>query len=679
MADKLRWGILGTGRIAKALARAINASSTSTLVAVGSRTQESADKFGAEFSVPHRYGSYEKVLSDGDVDAVYISLPNDLHAPWTIKAAHAGKHILCEKPLAMNFPEAMVMLEEVRRAGVFLLEAFMYRCHPQTAKLVELIRAKTIGEVRMIHANFSYNAGERWQDIRMQNAMGGGGIMDVGCYTASMARLIAGAAIGGEQPFADPLDIKGIAYIGPESRCDEWAVASVKFPKDILAQLSCGMRVGLESVVRVYGSAGSIHVPNPWFPGDKDNKITINKAGDPQPQTVLVEPGVALYTIEVDTVAKAVADKKTQAATTAMTWADSLSNMKMLDWWRKSVGLAWDTEKTEALAGNTYAGRKLAVIPSQNKMTYGQVPGVDKPVSRVVMGSMIFNNSEIPLTFAMLDHFFEVGGNCIDTAYVYGGGQSEQAVGTWVKTRGNRKDVVIIGKGAHTPHCDPASATRQLHETLGRLQTDYVDIYFLHRDNLDVPVKEFVDVLNEHVKAGRIRAFGGSNWTTQRIQEANDYAASKGLVGFTVNSPNLSLARWNHPTWAGCITASDPESRAWHTKTQVSLFSWSSQANGFFTGRYKRGDNPQSADWAVGLVAPVWFNDGNFKRLERAQELAARKGVTSTQIAMAYVLSQPFPTYALIGPRTIDETRTSIEGAGLQLTPDELKWLALED
>ena len=186
MTGKLRWGILGTGGIAKALAKALAVSTTGELVAVGSRTQAGADKFGDEFKVARRHASYEGVLSDPGVDAVYISLPNHLHAEWAIKTAEAGKHVLCEKPLTTNWAEGLAVIEAARRAKVFFMEAFMYRCHPQTAKLVELLRSKVIGEVRVIQANFSYNMGPKYDNIRLRADAAGGGIMDVGCYTVSM-------------------------------------------------------------------------------------------------------------------------------------------------------------------------------------------------------------------------------------------------------------------------------------------------------------------------------------------------------------------------------------------------------------------------------------------------------------------------------------------------------------
>lgn len=665
---RLLWGILGTGRIARTFAKALATSGTGQLLAVGSRAAETANAFGDEFAIPRRYASYEALLADRDVQAVYISLPNHLHALWTIRCAEAGKHILCEKPLATNLGEAMTAVEAARYHDVFLMEAFMYRCHPQTARLTQLIREGTIGRVRVIQAHFSFNMrGPRHENIRQQNPSAGGGIMDVGCYCVSMARLVAGAALG--QDFADPIEVKGCAHIGEENRVDEWATAVCKFPEDIVANLTTGIQVIVDPALRIWGSEGHIIVPNPWFPGPKDNEILIYRDGEPQPQRVLVDAESPLYSIEADTVARYI--RARQAPAPCMTWADSLGNMATLDRWRKDIGLVFDNEKLPALA-LPVAGRPLARRPDHN-MRYGRVAGVDKPISRIVMGSMVCKTDELPLSFALLDHFYELGGNCIDTAWVY---RTEATIGQWLSQRGIREKMALIGKGAHTPECYPEALTRQLMETLARLQTDYVDIYFMHRDNPQVPVGEFVECLNEHLRAGHIRAFGGSNWTVERIQAANEYAQAHGLTGFAASSPNLSLAVWNEPMWGGCVSASDAASRAWYTRTQMPLFAWSSQASGFFTGRYKPEDRKR-ADLAT--VVRTWFNDANFRRLERARELAREKGVTSTQIGLAYVLCQPFSTFALIGPRTVEETRTSVQALDVELTPDEMRWLNLED
>jgi len=301
-------------------------------------------------------------------------------------------------------------------------------------------------------------------------------------------------------------------------------------------------------------------------------------------------------------------------------------------------------------------------------MTYGRIPHLEKPVSRLVMG--VDNQDTMPHAAVVFDDWFEQGGNAFDTARIYG--NREEILGAWVRSRGVREQVVILDKGAHTPDCFPDKLTSQLLESLGRLRMDYVDIYMMHRDNPDVPVGEFIDVLNEHVRAGRMRAFGGSNWSSERVEAANAYAAAHGLQGFSAVSNNFSLARMVDPVWAGCIQASGPEDRAWFERTQTALMPWSSQARGFFTRA--RPDDRSDAE-----LVRCWYADDNFRRLERCQSLAAKRKVLPIQIALAYVLTQPFPTFPLIGPRTPAETRTSLPALDIRLTPKERAWLNLED
>jgi aryl-alcohol dehydrogenase-like predicted oxidoreductase len=301
-------------------------------------------------------------------------------------------------------------------------------------------------------------------------------------------------------------------------------------------------------------------------------------------------------------------------------------------------------------------------------MNHANIPHLEKAISRLVMG--VDNQTELEPARVVFDDFMARGGNCFDTAFIYGGGVCETVFGQWLE-RQNRDQIVIIGKGSHTPYCNPEDITKQLLTSLERLQTDFVDIYMMHRDNTDLPVSAFVDVLNDHLRAGRIKTFGGSNWSVARVQEANDYAKSKGLQSFSVVSNNFSLARMVDPPWTGCISASDADSRAWFTKNQLTLLPWSSQARGFFV----RGKPDFLEDQEL---VRCWYSADNFQRLERAKVLAGEKSCDPIQIALAYVLWQPFPTIPLIGPRNTSETASSFKALELQLTPLEVQWLNLE-
>jgi aryl-alcohol dehydrogenase-like predicted oxidoreductase len=300
------------------------------------------------------------------------------------------------------------------------------------------------------------------------------------------------------------------------------------------------------------------------------------------------------------------------------------------------------------------------------------IAGLQKPITHLIQGSDFFTHEVYDKVCSVLDNYFAIGGNTIDTAYVYRGGQSEETIGKWMKERDNRDQVVILTKGAHHnadgPRVNPQAIAADLEISLGRLQTGYTDLYALHRDDTNIPVSVIIDALNEHISAGRILAIGASNWTHQRMQEANDYAAANGLVGFSFSSPNLSLAKPNEPRWAGCVSA-DAEDNAWHERTQLPLLSWSSQAGGFFTGNFA----PDKLDNAE--MVRVYYSDANWERLLRAAELAKQKGVSTIQISLAYVLNQPFPTGALIGAQNQIELESCVEGAQIKLTAEEVSWL----
>ena len=661
--SRLAWGIIGTGRIAKAFAKSIPTSRTGKLVAVGSRTQEAADAFAKEFRTK-AHGSYEAVLADPDVQAIYISTPHPMHIEWTIKAARAGKHILCEKPIGMNHSEAMMAAEAARNNGVFLMEAFMYRCHPQTAKIAEIVKSGLLGEVRLIDAIFGFDAGAFDPKSRLfKQELGGGAILDVGCYCMSMARLVAGASEG--KAFAEPVQVKGVGHLG-KSGVDEFAQALLKFPSGIQAQLATATRLNLGSSVTVTGSKAVLRIPSPWFCGYPAAKLEIVKKG--KVKTIKVAAKAPLYSIEIDTVAKHIATGEAPC----MSIDDTVGNMLALDRWRRDIGLVYDMEKERARRPRLPALRKSSARPAPNFRM--PVPGLDpkKTASRMVLGSIFEGAGSVaPHAFGLLDYFFEQGGNTFDTAYIYNAGEGERLLGEWMKQRGNREEIVVIAKGAHTPFCEPKYLRSQFLESLERMQIEYADIYMMHRDNPDVPAGEFVDVMNDEVRAGRMRIFGGSNWSLARIDEANAYAAKKGVQGFGAVSNQFSLARMINPVWAGCISASDAASKAWLKKTGMPLFAWSSQARGFFV-RGSRGFTDDAE------LAHCWYSDDNFERLKRVRKLAKQKGTEPIHIAAAYVLHQPFSVFALIGPRQLSEIASSLKAFEVSLTPGEMAWLNLE-
>ena len=660
---KIRWAILGPGSIARTFAGGLAHSHNGALAAIGTRNPDKAG-LAENFPGARIINGYDAVLEDPEIDAIYISTPHPSHAQWAIKAAEAGKHVLCEKPMGLTAFETDAMIHAARKAGTFLGEAFMYRLHPQTLRLVELVKSGAIGEVRMVKSSFGFAMPNFLPEHRLYaNDLAGGGILDVGGYPVSMARLIAGAAAG--KPFAEPDKVVGAAHLG-KSGVDEWASALLHFPDGIVAEVSCSISLAQDNVLRILGTKGRIEVADFWFASGKEGGTgeirIIRKDGD---EIIKVKEDRWLYAFESDAAGEAILAGKQEFTWPGMDWADSLGNQRVLDKWRDSVGLEYGIEKSLG-RGDTISGRRLrldgTIIPKL------EIPGVLRRTSCLALGFEDFRSFSSGAI--LLDAFFEAGGNLFDTGFVYGGGRTEALLGEWLQNRGVREQSVIIGKGAHTPLCYPDVIGKQLTQTLERLQTDYVDIYFMHRDNPDVPVDEFVDAMDKEAKAGRIRGpFGGSNWTRERMDMAIAYAKRTGKQQPGALSNNFSLAEMLEPIWQGCVTSSSDEWKAWLTARQMPNFAWSSQGRGFFTnraGREKR-DNEE--------LVRVWYSEKNFGRRDRAVELANRLGKSPIHIALAYVLAQPFPSIPLIGPRTLGELEDSLRALDVSLSSGDLEWL----
>ena len=419
-------------------------------------------------------------------------------------------------------------------------------------------------------------------------------------------------------------------------------------------------------MLRILGTKGRIEVKDFWFAGGKEGgtgKISVIRPDGSE--VIEVKEDRRLYSFEADAAGEAILAGNQEFAWPGMGWADSLGNLRVLDKWRGAVRLEYGIEKA-ATRVNTISGRPLQA--SGTAIVKRGIPGLEQKASVVALGFedfATFSSGSI-----LLDAFFEAGGNLFDTGFVYGAGRTEALLGEWLVNRGVRGQSVIIAKGAHSPLCYPDVIGKQLTQSLDRLKTDHVDIYFMHRDNPDVPVGEFVDAMDREVQAGRIRGpFGGSNWTMQRMDEAIAYAERTGKRKPGALSNNFSLAEMLVPIWPGCVTSSTDQWKAWLTARQMPNFAWSSQGRGFFTDRAGRGktDNEE--------LVRVWYSDKNFGRRDRAIELAARLGKSPIHIALAYVLNQPFPSVPLIGPRTLGELEDSLKALDIALSPDDLEWL----
>lgn len=344
----LNWGVLSAGGIAYVFCNGMRFTDTGQIIAVASNTQSRADKLVNDFDIPHQYSDYADLLADEAVDAVYISTIHPFHAEWAIKAAEAKKHILVEKPIAMNYGEAAAMIEAAHANDVFLMEAFMYRCHPQIAQVVQLIQDGTIGEILVIRATFSFRSNFTPQSRLYNREMGGGGILDIGCYTASIARKLAGAVDG--KPFLNPVEVKGNGKVGPTG-VDHIAVANLKFENGIIAEIVCAVECSLGSSVHIYGSEGMITIPTPWVPSSPCRGAREPLPPDTTfpPTTLIVEQYQRdsseitvnvdrdLFSYEADMVADHIEDRQAPA----MSWDDTLGNMQLLDAWREEIGVVY--------------------------------------------------------------------------------------------------------------------------------------------------------------------------------------------------------------------------------------------------------------------------------------------------------------------------------------------------
>ena len=287
----LNWGLLSTARINRSVIPPLKASKRTRLTAVASRTKDAADAYAREWKIPMAYGSYESLLADPDIDVIYNSLPNHLHAEWTIKALEAGKHVLCEKPLALRVEEVDAVKEAARKHGRVVAEAFMYRHHPQTLKVQELVKDGSLGTLKLIRGSFSFVL-SRAGDVRLNPEWGGGSIWDIGCYPISYAR----AVVGGE-----PLEVFGWQVTGPTG-VDETFVGQMRFADDILMQFDSSFAVPFHSFMETVGSEGTLNIPRPFKP-ETDEKIYLTRNG--KTETIKIK-GQELYLGEVEDLADAI-------------------------------------------------------------------------------------------------------------------------------------------------------------------------------------------------------------------------------------------------------------------------------------------------------------------------------------------------------------------------------------
>ena len=658
-----KWGIFGPGAIAHNFADGLLEATTGKLVAIASSDASRLQSFGDKYKIDSklRFLSYEALATLAEVDAIYISVVHPFHAELAIMAMRAGKAVMVEKPAGLNAAEVTAMAEVAAQQNVFFMEAFMYRCHPQIARMLQVIASGDIGKVQHIEASFGFASKFNPASRLYDKALGGGGILDVGCYPVSASRLIAGAAIG--KRYDDPIVVKGIGKIG-QSGVDEVAFGLLSFASGVTAEISCSVIRELDNSIVVHGDKGKITLPNPWVPGrnvgPSDSTIIVNG------QVEELHHKQQLFAFEAELASRSIAEGLKEPPAPALTAADSIGNARVLEQWLAEVGYQAYAEAAPTL-------RRLSrTIPANSpRIPISRIEGVALPLSKLVIGCD--NKDDVASGAIIWDAWIEAGGNGFDTGFVYGGGNHEKVLGQWIKNRKVEKDIIVIVKGAHTPYCTPRTIGAQLKISLERLQIEKAPIYIMHRDNLNVPVGEFVEALNALQNSGHIGIYGGSNWSVARFEEARAYAEAKGLNGPSLLNNNLSLAVMVKPVWNGCVTSNNAETLQYLRQNKITHLSWSSQARGYFLPEELRNRLPQD-------TAPETCFGGtdNAKRRSRAEELARKYKVSPHNIATAWVLAQDFPSFALVGPRSPGEIVSTLPGLGISLSKDDVLWLNLE-
>jgi len=338
--SQLRWGILGTGNIAKQFAAGMNTSRRGQLSAVGSRSPDSAGTFASAYGIRAKH-DYAGLIADPSVDAIYLSLPNSLHHEWTINALRAGKHVLCEKPFALNGAQSQEMFDVAEKSGRAVIEAFMYRSHPYVAAVDEVIRSGTIGTVQLIRTSFCYRTTNIAGNVRFDRKLGGGGLMDVGCYCLNFSRHFAAG---------EPVAMHASAKFH-ETGVDDVVGGTMQFASGVIASFSCGMSVQAENTAFICGTEGYIEIAWPWKPTAGKGGYVIARntpprqdrkdaSAPPMPprQTVAVDADQNLYALEADDFAGTVLDGKRPA----ISRDDTIGNMRVLDELRRQIGLSFD-------------------------------------------------------------------------------------------------------------------------------------------------------------------------------------------------------------------------------------------------------------------------------------------------------------------------------------------------
>jgi predicted dehydrogenase len=318
----IKWGILGTSYISEVMAKAIQESDTGELVAIASRSLLTAKSFSEKFLIQKIYDDYHALINDKEINAVYIGLPNHLHKEWTINCANAGKHILCEKPFVISINEAHEVISIVNKSNVFCMEALMYRCHPFTKKLQELVKNKIIGDIKLYVATYTANIAD------IANPTAGGSIRNLGCYPISLVRLLAQA---------EPIEMVATGRLSQKNNTDNQASVILKFADHSMAVVSTADDIEMFWQFDIYGSDGCLKViTNPWLPTCDNNKILISQGKNNTPSEINVTAEKSLYTYQIDVLGKSIINRN-KTKCDGISLLDSMGNTVVLETWLQQI------------------------------------------------------------------------------------------------------------------------------------------------------------------------------------------------------------------------------------------------------------------------------------------------------------------------------------------------------
>ena len=663
---QINWGIIGSGSIANAFSYSIQAATNSKLTSIFGRNPKKVDAFADKFHIDAHH-QLDDFISSEEIDAIYVATPHSEHFFYALEAIKNGKHVLCEKPFTMNAYESMILLDLANAKNIFLMEAFMYRTHPQTRNILDNLHFLSDAKSKiMIEASFGFKA-DVLATHRLRNPeLGGGAILDVGCYPLTMAKLIAGQLQG--LAFAEPKSLLATGQLD-ETGVDLQSHAHLIFSDLIEAKISCAINEDLSNNLVISNGKYAIHVPDPWHCGqfqEGNSSIHLSTDGGHSKEIKCIDD-TGLFTREIEHAAQCILESQIESK--FICHAETQSNMFWLDKWRQEMKI----DCPMALIINSPIFQSKAYLLQESQLERDDLPGLRKPGSRLALGCD--NQTSDLHAFTMFDHFYGSGGRIFDTAFIYNHGRGDKYLGDWINARNVEEDVIVLGKGAHTPECEPQYIRPQVLQSLERLQISKLDIFCLHRDNPDIPVDEFIDALADIKNEGLVNLIGASNWEMDRFAEARNYAITNAKEPFTVLSNNFSLAEMVEPVWPGCVGVNDHYLK-YLIEERIMLFPWSSQARGFFIQKKEIMSNEHFSNPTLDEEMRVWHYEKNLQRRQVCFEIAQERNVQPIQVALAYVLHKSKLIFPLIGPRTIFESNSSIQATQLELTTKELQALA---